>query len=142
MILLKNVDFLVLPWGVLDGTVQYSSLSRCLVSSGRRAPLKVCYSRWFYHSSAQQGWADREAAVCLRLRSDNCRRAAQSLMGSWGHGYRCSWSTKEEMERWRGGITFCFQRNLSLSCDFGFPLLPHARSLKIHRKRLWQNHLN
>ena len=40
----------VFPQGVLDGTVRCSLLSRCLVSSGRRAPLKVCYFGWFYHT--------------------------------------------------------------------------------------------
>ena len=41
----------VLLWGVLDGTVRYSLLSGCLVSSGRQAPPKVCYFGRFYHSN-------------------------------------------------------------------------------------------
>ena len=39
----------VLPWGVLNGTIRYSLLSGCLVSGGRRAPLKVCYFGRFCH---------------------------------------------------------------------------------------------
>ena len=38
-------------WGVLDGTVRYSSLSRCLVSSERLAPPKTCYFGRFCHTT-------------------------------------------------------------------------------------------
>lgn len=34
-----------------------------------------------------------------------------------------------KMERWRRGVTFCFWRNLSSSCDLCFLLLPHTCSL-------------
>ena len=46
----KRGLFRVLSWGVLDGTVRCSSLLRCLVSSGRWAPLEACYFGWFYHN--------------------------------------------------------------------------------------------
>ena len=49
MILLKNVDFWVLPWGVLDRTVSISSLLGCLVSNGRQAPPEASYLRRFCH---------------------------------------------------------------------------------------------
>jgi len=42
----------VLPWGVLDGIVRCSLPSWCLVSGGRRAPLKACYFGWFWHKYA------------------------------------------------------------------------------------------
>ena len=45
----KTWIFRVLSLGVLDGTVRCSQLSGCLVSSGGRAPPKVCYFGRFYH---------------------------------------------------------------------------------------------
>ena len=50
MVLMKNVDFWVLPWDVLNRYIWFTSLLGCLVSNGRQEPPKVCYFRRFYHN--------------------------------------------------------------------------------------------
>ena len=67
------MDFRVLPWGVLDRIVRYSSLSRCLVSSERRAPTKVCYVGRFCHrvlANSLKLWFLRVGATTLTALCD------------------------------------------------------------------------
>jgi hypothetical protein len=73
MMLLKNIDFRVLPWGVLDKTVWISSLLGCLVSNWRQVPPKMSYFRRFCYTlllgrtiGSWGGWRSRRSGLGSR----------------------------------------------------------------------------